>query len=412
MPTLLMQAPAILLPVQAEQTSFCRACQALEAWQAPSVVPPAIYITRQTHRTQAARCRRDHATSSEVSSPRSRAQSRRRATNNAPSRDASPYPASPSTSTLHQSPPGPAAFLPNLASPSASATSSPAPVAKKAERPFRLRVKSLTSLSASRSKESMGDVPPVPAIPADFTSPEVETTRSVWEESPVMPPSSTFPSTPRSLGRLRWRKKAQEDVDTAFDNFVPFPPKMSNPQVADEAVPRSSMSSARGFDVADSSEPATNIAQTRTTIRKTLSPALLSEVRQPGLEATLADDELSMLGHTGKEDGDIGSLNEAIVDSSELHSEEEHSFRSPLGRFNRGHAAVDRLSRVEELSERLSYINDVNESDGIRPSSSMPLLLPSAHSPRSFGEHRSARRNLNGKKQTRRHHPRRLIWQG
>lgn len=317
-----------------------------------------------------------------------------------------PYPPSPSASTLHQSPPGAAPSLPTSPPTSVGATS-PSPVpAKKAERLFRLRVKSLTSLSSSRTKDEIVCVPPVPAIPASYVTSEGEVTRSVWEESPRVPESSTFSSekSTRTIGRLLWRKKTQDDVDFASENFLPLPPRLSHPHIVEEAVPRSSTSSARGFDVVEPSETAPNVALTRTTIRKTLSPALLSDSPQPGFEAALeyGDDSLfgggnafSGQGQGRREEGSqLHLAGDGTVEEASEVVDDEQTFRSPLGRFIRGDSRADRLSRVEELSERLSYIADVNESSGIRPSASMPTSLSKGHSPRSFGEHRSARRNL------------------
>ncbi|CBQ68642.1 conserved hypothetical protein [Sporisorium reilianum SRZ2] len=324
------------------------------------------------------------------------------------SQEFSPYAPSPSTSTLHQSPPGAALSLPTSPPTSVGAASAPTIPAKKAERPFRFRVKSLTSLSTSRSKDEIVHVPPVPAIPANYVTPEMEATRSVWEESPRVPQSSSFASEKgsRTLGRLLRRKKVNEDTDVSIDSFVPLPPKLSHPHIAEEAAPRPSVSSARGFDVVESSSSAPNIAQTRTTIRKTLSPTLLSDSSHPGIEATFADAEVISVGH-GKASGSNGQGRSgessqllprehgAVEESSEV-GDDQQSFRSPLGRFIRHNSAADRLSRVEELSERLSYIADVNEPSGIRTLASMPPSLSKGPSPRSFGEHRWARRNIGG----------------
>ncbi|CDW99776.1 hypothetical protein [Sporisorium scitamineum] len=319
-----------------------------------------------------------------------------------------PYPPSPSTSTLHQSPPGAAHSLPTSPPTSVGATSPPAIPAKKAERPFRFRVKSLTSLSSSRSKDEIDNVPPVPALPANYVSSEGDATRSVWEESPKLPASSTFSSekSSRTFGRLLRRKKPNEDVDVSIDSFVPLPPKFSHPHIAEEAAPRSSMSSTRGFDVVESSNPAPNVALTRTTIRKTLSPALLSESPQPGIEAAFEDGDSISLGNgnassgngqgKGGESSQLRSTNDGAADDSSEAVGDEQSFRTPLGRFIRDDTRADRLSRVEELSERLSYIAEPNELSDLRPSASMPVILSKGHSPRSFGEHRSARRNING----------------
>ncbi|SPO29419.1 uncharacterized protein UTRI_04855_B [Ustilago trichophora] len=325
-------------------------------------------------------------------------------------------------------------------------TSSPT-VGKKADRPFRNRVKSLTSSRGSnRSKDDVANIPAVPAIPrhltglpnndvgnqelmsqsqsfnspsmrmptslsANFASPDdLEPSRSVWEESPLVQSSSTFSSAEkasRSFGRLLRRKKTHEDLDAVIDSFVPLPPKMSHPDIADEAAPRSSMSSARGFDVVEQADSPANVSQTRTTIRKTLSPALLSETPQSGIEATFEDAELTSLGHgdawlndAQAEDLNIASKEGALPqrtseDAAEELSEtagDEQRFRSPLGRFIRGNPAGDRLSRVEELSERMSYISDPADANAGRSSTSMPT----SPNPRSFGEHRSVRRSVSG----------------
>ncbi len=94
----------------------------------------------------------------------------------------------------------------------------------------------------------------------------------------------------RSLGRLLRRKKTQENLDAVLESFVPLPPKMSHADVADEAAPRSSMSSSEAFDVVDPAEPASSLGQTRTTIRKTLSPALLSDSPHQGIDEALEDE--------------------------------------------------------------------------------------------------------------------------
>lgn len=321
-----------------------------------------------------------------------------KATNDAAPHEFCPFPPSPSTSTLHQSPPGAAQTLSSSPPTPVGATSPPSVSAKKAERPFRFRVKSLTSLSSSRSKDEIVDVPPVPAIPANYV--EGGAARSVWEESPKLPASSSFSSekSARTLGRLLRRKKPNEEADVAIDTFVPLPPKMSHLDVAEEAAPRSSMSSARGFDVVEPSNSAANVALTRTTIRKTLSPALLSDSPQPGIEATFEEDESVSLvdGSRGGENGQSRLTGDGAAEESGEVVGDEQNFRSPLGRFIRGHTAADRLSRVEELSERLSYIADVTETSELRPSASMPASLSKGHSPRSFAEHRSARRNVHG----------------
>lgn len=326
---------------------------------------------------------------------------------------------------------------------------------KRAERPFRARVKSLTSprgLSSSRNKDNAAIVPAVPAIPsqfvdlrtdddryaraasvgptltnssagssqamqmpasmsATFAPPGWEHTQSVWEESPQIPTSSTFPSTDkssRSLGRLLRRKKTQENLDAVLESFVPLPPKMSHADVADEAAPRSSMSSVRGFDVVDPAEPASSLGQTRTTIRKTLSPALLSDSPHQGIDEALEDDVTSSLGHgiagagldvdaEGRKGSEAAAAQEAseVDDVAEELSElpgDSQRFRSPLGRFIRSNVPGDRLSRVEELSERLSHIADPTEAGALRG----PVSLPTSPNPRSFGEHRSVRRSVSG----------------
>ncbi|SPO47125.1 uncharacterized protein PSANT_04812 [Moesziomyces antarcticus] len=326
---------------------------------------------------------------------------------------------------------------------------------KRAERPFRARVKSLTSprgLSSSRNNDNAAIVPAVPAIPsqfvdlpteddryvraasvgptltnsstassqamqmpasmsATFASPGWEHTQSVWEESPQIPTSSTFPSTDkssRSLGRLLRRKKTQENLDAVIESFVPLPPKMSHADAADEAAPRSSMSSVRGFDVVDPAEPASSLGQTRTTIRKTLSPALLSDSPHQGIDEALEDEVASSLGHgvAGARldvDADVRKGSEAAAaretseadDVAEELSElpgDSQRFRSPLGRFIRSNAPGDRLSRVEELSERLSHIADPTDTGALRG----PVSLPTSPNPRSFGEHRSVRRSVSG----------------
>ncbi|KAJ1023196.1 hypothetical protein NDA16_003349 [Ustilago loliicola] len=349
----------------------------------------------------------------------------------------------------------------------ASPATSPAvgtPNGKKVERAFRSRVKSLTSprgLSSSRSKDDMAPVPAVPAIPqhlaglqkdsrvneehmhhenmptsngapqnylssptvmpasfsANFASPDTEPTRSVWEESPMIPASSSFGSAEkasRSLGRLLRRKKTQEDLDAVIDSFVPLPPKISHPDVADEAAPRSSMSSARGFDVIEPADSSLPVGQTRTTIRKTLSPALLSETPRPGTATSFEDTELSSVGHgetwpsgtqvmigRGDPEAEADAENQPTVEDAAEELNElkgnDQRFKSPRGRFIRGNPAVDRLSRVEELSERLSYIADpVPESDAVDGASKSPNSLPTSPNPRSFGEHRSVRRSVSG----------------
>ncbi|SPO28458.1 uncharacterized protein UTRI_04855 [Ustilago trichophora] len=322
-----------------------------------------------------------------------------------------------------------------------------ATVGKKADRPFRNRVKSLTSSRGSnRSKDEVSNIPAVPAIPrhltgldnkevghqemtsqshsynspsirmptslsTNFASPEdLEPSRSVWEESPLVQSSSTFASAEkasRSFGRLLRRKKTHEDLDAVIDSFVPLPPKLSHPDVADEAAPRSSMSSARGFDVVEPADSPVNVSQTRTTIRKTLSPALLSETPQPGIEAAFEDAEMSSLGHgeawlNDAQEDDLTSASKQGAlpqrkseDAAEELSEtagDEQRFRSPLGRFIRGNPAGDRLSRVEELTERMSYISDPADANAGRSSISMPT----SPNPRSFGEHRSVRRSVSG----------------
>lgn len=335
---------------------------------------------------------------------------------------------------------------------------------KKAERAFRSRVKSLTSprgLSSSRSKDDMSPVPAVPAIPQhlaglhkgdrgkqehmryetmsasnDMTqgysspavgltasgsghlaSPHTEPTRSVWEESPMMPASSSFASAEkasRSLGKLLRRKKTQEDFDAVIDSFVPMPPKISHPDVAEEAAPRSSMSSARGFDVTEPADPSLPVGQTRTTIRKTLSPALLSDTLRPGTATSIESTEVSSIGHgetwpsvsqvmIGRNDTDNEADAEkqpTFVDAAEELNESsgnDHRFKSPRGRFIRGNPAVDRLSRVEELSERMSYISDpATDSGAVDGAIKSPNSLPTSPNPRSFGEHRSVRRSVSG----------------
>ncbi|KAJ1575584.1 hypothetical protein NDA12_002331 [Ustilago hordei] len=319
--------------------------------------------------------------------------------------------------------------------------------ANKADRPFRNRVKSLTSprrLSSSRSNNDMAAVPAVPAIPqhlaglqkdnignqehmqsysrpsnrilasmsASFASPEQELTRSVWEESPMMPTSSSFASAEkasRSLGRLLRRMKTQEDFAALTDSFVPLPPKISHPDLAEQTAPRSSMSSTRGFDVVEPVDPSVPVGQTRTTIRKTLSPALLSETPQPGLEATLDDADLSTLGfgdngrsrararaRTDFEADNQPTGEDAAEELGETFGNEQR-FKSPRGRFIRGNLSVDRLSRVEELSERLSYLAEpAAELDAVGGVSPTPRSLPTSPNPRSFGEHRSVRRSVSG----------------
>ena len=317
--------------------------------------------------------------------------------------------------------------------------------ANKADRPFRNRVKSLTSprrLSSSRSNNHMAAVPAVPAIPqhlaglqkdnignqehmqsysspsnrilasmsASFASSEQEPTRSVWEESPMMPTSSSLASAEkasRSLGRLLRRKKTQEDFAAVTNSFVPLPPKISHPDLVKQTAPRSSMSSTRGFDVVEPVDPSVPVGQTRTTIRKTLSPALLSETPQPGLEATLDDADLSTLGFgdNDRSRARAGAGSEAVnqptgEDAAEELGEtfgNEQRFKSPRGRFIRGNLSVDRLSRVEELSERLSYLAEpAAELDAVGGASPTPRSLPTSPNPRSFGEHRSVRRSVSG----------------
>lgn len=317
--------------------------------------------------------------------------------------------------------------------------------ANKADRPFRNRVKSLTSprrLSSSRSNNDMAAVPAVPAIPqhlaglqkdnignqehmqsysspsnrilasmsASFASSEQELTRSVWEESPMMPTSSSLASAEkasRSLGRLLRRKKTQEDFAAVTNSFVPLPPKISHPDLVKQTAPRSSMSSTRGFDVVEPVDPSVPVGQTRTTIRKTLSPALLSETPQPGLEATLDDADLSTLGFgdNDRSRARAGAGSEAVnqptgEDAAEELGEtfgNEQRFKSPRGRFIRGNLSVDRLSRVEELSERLSYLAEpAAELDAVGGASPTPRSLPTSPNPRSFGEHRSVRRSVSG----------------
>ncbi|SNX85707.1 uncharacterized protein MEPE_04416 [Melanopsichium pennsylvanicum] len=332
--------------------------------------------------------------------------------------------------------------------PSISSPGGSRPNAAPAKKPaFRNRVKSFTSPRGGKgSKEKLANVPAVPAIPchlasqhrdavgyqehvhtrledfltqsnssspqprmlastlADFAAPDLESTRSVWEESPQISTSDTFTSTEkasRSFGRLLRRKKTQEDLDAVIDSFVPLPPKMSHPDITEEAAPRPSMSSVRGFDVVEPGDSSVSVGQTRTTIRKTLSPALLSDTPHLGIEAGMDDSELSSIGHS--EVWTTGApQSEARVDAlphrmSEDAAEElsdttgdEQRFRSPLGRFIRGNSAVDRLSRVEEMSERLSYIADPVDSN--RSTTSMHA----SPNTRSFGEHRSVRRSVSG----------------
>lgn len=294
------------------------------------------------------------------------------------------------------------------ASPSFSGNFSNGFMSKKVERSFRARVKSLTALSSSRSKEEIDNVPPVPAIPVAFAAPEDVVTRSIWEESPQLPTSSQFPSekSSRNLGRLLRRKKMQQHPITAVDVFVPTTPKRSSPHVVEESAPRSSTSSARGFDVVEQSGDPANIAQSRITIRKTLSPALLSDTPQTGIEAGLVTEQLRHFdadvistGNGGTADTETALLSPSTDDSAELGVEvegDEQRFRSPLGRFIRGQPRVDRLSRVEELSERLSWIAEPNESKGVRPSASVPLSGTSNRSSRSFAEHRLVRTSTSG----------------
>lgn len=325
---------------------------------------------------------------------------------------------------------------------------------KKAVRPLRTRAWSLTAprgLSSSRSKDDAALVPAVPAIPvqfassqrgearrqeqlqgdrstaedamildnssasrqtplhvqANFETSDNEQNRSIWEESPRVEPSASFTSTEkasRPFGKLLRRKKAPENVDAVIESFALQPPKMSHPDTTDEAAPRSSMSSGRGFDVVDSTDVATTAGQPRTTIRKTLSPALLSDSAQPGIEATLADEELSSLGHGTVWRNESPERANAIGAAAEVNSgddvaeemreakSDEQRFRSPLGRFIRGHQQGDRLSRVEELSERLSYIS---ESPEARSARSPVSTVNSPKQPLSFGEHRFVLRNMN-----------------
>lgn len=326
----------------------------------------------------------------------------------------------------------------------------PAAGTKKAERAIRNRVKSLTSprgSSSSRSRDNLVNVPAVPAIPrhlaelskqisseslaarnrsaqnhdgitpqmpaslsANLAAQDLEPSRSVWEESPQLPSSSSFPSADkasRSFGRLLRRKKHQEDLDAVIDAFVPLPPKIAHPDLEDEAAPRSSLSSTRGFDVVESSATPSSLGQARTTIRKTLSPALLSDTPQPRMEARFEEMESGSAGHgegyaNDEMANDARTKDDNIVANeliAEDHAEElsdaqiaEQQFSSPLGRFIRGNPPGDRLSRVEELSERLSYISDPAEANADRSSSS----LPASPNPRSFGEHRSVRRSVSG----------------
>ncbi|KAJ9474230.1 CMGC/DYRK/DYRK2 protein kinase [Pseudozyma hubeiensis] len=295
--------------------------------------------------------------------------------------------------------------LPITASSSFSAMSTSSPATQKAGRPFRTRVKSLTTLSSSRSKVQIDDVPPVPAIPVAFAAPDNGATRSVWEESPSMPSSSTFPSEHSSgtIGRLLRRKKPQQKPDVVIDNVAPPTPSLL---VEEQAETRSSMSSARGRDGIAPSGPSTSIAQSRTTIRKTLSPALLSDTLQPSIESGIRAEKPDVLAALTTSQGDRGraehgdaSLHPTTDDRAEEMADAEidgQRFRSPLNRFIRGQASVDRLSRVEELSERLSWMPEAGQASELRPSASMPLPTPSTHSPRSFGEHRSMRRSVSG----------------
>ncbi|GAC99708.1 CMGC/DYRK/DYRK2 protein kinase [Pseudozyma hubeiensis SY62] len=315
-----------------------------------------------------------------------------------------------SAQTLYQQYPLSEHALPITASPSFSVISTDSPATQRPERPFRARVKSLTTLSSSGSKGQLDDVPPVPAIPVAFAAPDNNATRSVWEESPSIPSSSTFPSEHSSgtIGRLLRRKKAQQKPNVVFDNVAPPPSQTSPPSllVEEQAEPRSSMSSARARDGMAPSGASTNIAQSRTTIRKTLSPALLSDTLQPSIESGLRSEQQDVLSTFPTSQGDRpvadhgdASLHSTSDDPAEEMADaetDEQRFRSPLKRFIRGQASVDRLSRVDELSERLSWMPEADQASELRLSASMPLPTPSTHSPRSFGEHRSMRRSISG----------------
>lgn len=284
------------------------------------------------------------------------------------------------------------------ASPSLAGTCSPGSWDYKPERASRIRAKSLTALPSPRSKCNSGDIPAVPAIPAAFATTEFGADRPVRETLPQVPTPSSFPtgSSSHPVGKLLWRKKVQQGSSTLADNFATTPSAVSSLSIVQEAIPRSSVSSARGSESLPLSNHRASLAQSRTTIRKTLSPALLSESFEPLTEAGLGADRLRENAPGDEESASSYiAMDDGFESLEEAESDEQH-FRSPAGRFTRAQHPVNRLSRVEEQNERLSWIAESSGPSGARASASDPFPVPSCHTARSFSEHRSMRRSVSG----------------
>lgn len=137
-----------------------------------------------------------------------------------------------------------------------------------------------------------------------------------------------------SLGRLWQRKSTREDTVAALHSAS-----------LDIAAPRSSMSLARDLDVVDTNEVSPPAGPLRLTIRKTLSPAIVSEQPRSVSEAPT----FSTMHRSQSAPFTISHDQEEL---EEVAEREDHSFRFPLGRFIRGATDNDRLSRVEEVGER------------------------------------------------------------
>ncbi|EPQ31428.1 uncharacterized protein PFL1_00763 [Pseudozyma flocculosa PF-1] len=226
---------------------------------------------------------------------------------------------------------------------------------------------------------------------------------SAAETSPAPPSDGQAPEQgPRSLGKLLRKKKTAENLDELIQSFVATPPKMSHLDVAEEGAPRPSMSSVRGFDVADPDEGLRVAGSSAPlTIRKTLSPALLSDTvdarRDSMLEAGSDDGRASPRADDADDFAEVlqSTTNSPKVDDTEVLAERDDdrdAVQAPMRRFIRRHASIDRLSRVDETSVKDSLSNDSTDSSSARPSLSVPV----SPLPRSFGEHRQIRRSISG----------------
>ncbi|KAN0061333.1 hypothetical protein ACQY0O_006179 [Thecaphora frezii] len=217
------------------------------------------------------------------------------------------------------------------------------------------------------------------------------------------PPCDQSPDTGgRAIGKILRKKRTAENLDQVIQSFVATAGKPMHLEVAEEAAPRPSMSSARGFTITGAEEEhMLAVGGMLPTIRKTLSPALLSEIagndRESPIEEEFGEGSPTYDAEAPDETTEVlqSKTSTPRIDETEVlaeRDEDNNAVQAPMRRFIRRLASIDRLSRVEEMSIRASMSADSIDNYTGRPSISVPIS-PMA---RSFGEHRQVRRSISG----------------